>query len=301
MVLTKYDIESLCVTKKMVEEYKEENIQANSYDLCMGNQYCCYDDIKSEESIVSELGDKTSNDEFEIPADAICYVITNEILNIPENVTGDVSLAFGLIKQGIMLAKQPPIDPGYKGRIVALLHNLSDEPVRIRKGDHILSMVFYELKQEIKDDDLYQGSYQNLMDLETYCQTVKRGAVYSLAKDFKKTKEDVEEKFECFKEEIKADTGKRSERVLNYITVIIAIVTILLTFITIVLTMKTFSNEDDAEANVALEQTMENEDQVIEFGNYKVKVVNGSIVNMVIDETNREILIDIEMDGDEND
>lgn len=297
MVLTKYDIKKLCSDKNMVTGYKKENIQANSYDLCMGNQYCCYTDTSDNESIISSLGDKTSNDEFEIPADAICYVITNETLNIPENITGDVSLAFGLIKQGVMLAKQPPIDPGYKGKVVALLHNLSDEPVRIRKGDHILSMVFYELKQKIKDEDLYQGSYQNLDSLDKYCQNVKRGAVYSLAMDFKKTKVELEENFEHTKKEFANDNSKRISNIMNYITIIIAIVTILLTFVTIVLTLHTFSNSDDNQ-KVNLEQSMQQEGNTIEFGNYKIKVTNGSIVNLTVDEVSKEILIDIEMDGE---
>lgn len=192
MVLAKYDIERLCADQQMICGYKKENIQANSYDLCMGNQYCCDDNLDKNKPEISKLGDKTSDDEFEIPADAICYVISEEELKMPNNITGDVSLAFGLIKQGIMLAKQPPIDPGYRGKIVALLHNLSDEPVRIRKGDHILSMVFYELKHAVAPTDLYKGSYQHLDDLGMYCKTVKRGAIYSLARDFEKTKETLE-------------------------------------------------------------------------------------------------------------
>ena len=296
MVLTKYDIEQMCNDRNMIEGYKKENIQANSYDLCMGNQYCCYNDVNSNHTIISCLGDKTSDDEFEIPADAICYIITSEKLNMPENVTGDVSLAFGLIKKGVMLAKQPPIDPGYHGKVVALLHNLSDESVRIRKGDHILSIVFYELKQEIKKEDLYNGSYQNLNSLDMYCKTVKRGAVYSLAMDFKKTKAELEENFENAKKELVNDNSKRMSYIMNCITLIIAVITILLAFITIIMTLKTFSDSSNNEQEVNLEQPMQRDDNIINFGNYKIKVKNGNIVNLTVDEAGKEILIDIEMD-----
>ena len=42
----------------------------------------------------------------------------------PRDICANVSLAFGLIKKGIVFAVQPPIDPGYHGAIVALMHNM---------------------------------------------------------------------------------------------------------------------------------------------------------------------------------
>ena len=57
-----------------------------------------------------------------------------------------------------MLAAQPPYDPGYDGKTVALLHNLSDEEVEIEKGDHILNIVFSELTMPVEKENLYHGS-----------------------------------------------------------------------------------------------------------------------------------------------
>lgn len=125
----------------------------------------------------------------------IVHDINPRIANgIIYSLNASISLSFGLIKKGVMLAAQPPYDPGYEGKTVALSHNLSDEEVEIEKGDHILIIVFSELTMSVEQENLYHGSYQGLNSLSEYCKQVKKGAVFALKRDLEKK----QKKFESF-------------------------------------------------------------------------------------------------------
>lgn len=215
MTLSKEDIKKYCTDQSLVCPYDEKNVQTCSYDLTFGGEYYFYREKDGNRVNIVRL---RQGEKLYIPADAICYILTEETVQIPNNLTASISLSFGLIKKGVMLAAQPPYDPGYKGKTVALLHNLSDEEVEISVGEHILNIVFSTLSSPVSDVDLYQGKYQGLNSLNEYCTKVKKGAIFVLKQDLEKQKKN----FNNF-----------LTTLLTIITVIIAVLTILFTFLTI--------------------------------------------------------------------
>ena len=127
MVLSKKEIidrinKSEQHTYKFIDPYNIQNVKSASYDLTLGNEY--YICSEREKPDIKKLG---VNESVTVPPRATFFVISKEKLHIPLDICASVSLAFGLIRKGIIFAVQPPIDPGYHGAIVALLHNMSDE------------------------------------------------------------------------------------------------------------------------------------------------------------------------------
>lgn len=214
MTLSRKEIKKCCKKNKLIDPYKEENIQTCSYDLTFSGEYYYYKESDGNQVIIRQLEE---GEKLHIPADAICYVMTEESVNMPANLTASISLAFGLVKRGVMLAAQPPYDPGYSGKTVALLHNLSDNAVEISRGEHILNIVFNQLSSPVHTEDLYKGKYQNLKSLHQYCTQVRKGAVFVLKEDF----EDQKRKFVNF-----------LPTILSIITFIVAILTVLFTITT---------------------------------------------------------------------
>lgn len=234
MVLSKYDIISACNSfsgKPLINPCIHDNIQACSYDLTFSGEYYFYQPEDKDKVLVKNL---TKNQKLRIPADAICYVLTTEEVNMPNNLTASISLSFGLIKKGVMLSVQPPYDPGYSGKTVALLHNLSDKAVEITVGDHILNMVFEKLNSAVGEADLYRGKYQGLSSLSSYCTEVKCGGVFSLMQEFEHQKK----KFE-----------NSIPNIMMLITVVIGVVAIL---VSIMATKNLFSpNENSTKSDVS--------------------------------------------------
>ena len=106
---------------------------------------------------------------------------------------------------------------GTTGKTVALLHNLSDEPVELYQGQHILNIIFEKLSSPVSEEDLYKGSYQGIDNLSDFCTEVKRGGVFTLMQDL-----------ECQKKKF----ANFIPQIMTLITVIIGVVSILIVIIT---------------------------------------------------------------------
>lgn len=245
MVLSRDNIIERCINKKLITPYEERLVQTCSYDMTFSGEYYYYSETDGDRVNIGKLED---NESLYIPAESLCYVLTEESVNMPNDLTASISLSFGLIKKGVMLAAQPPYDPGYRGKTVALLHNLSNDDVKITKGDHILNIVFNELKVPVDKDYLYKGQYQDLTSLKKYCDRVRKGAIFVLKKDIENQKK----RFDNF-----------LPTVLSVITIIIAVLTILFTFLTIGNSFKEDSQNYSNENQEVVFYTDEQEEVLI--------------------------------------
>ena len=159
------------------------------------------------------------------------------------DICASVSLAFGLIKKGIIFAVQPPIDPGYHGAIVALLHNMSDEEIILEHGRHILNVVYYKLESAVSAEDAYKGAYDDIT-LKKFCtESVKHSAIVQLTGEAKaacKEATDASQKAEKASSEAKDASHKTLGTIITIITVMLAVLTILMTAATIFLSLQAF-------------------------------------------------------------
>lgn len=232
MVLSRMDIIKYCKTQALIDHkcFNEKNVQTCSYDLTFSGEYYYHEENHGDHVVITKL---QPGEKLRIPADAICYILSAETVAIPDNLTASISLSFGLIKQGVMLAAQPPYDAGYRGKTVALLHNLSTTDVEISIGDHVLNMVFETLSIPVPFDHLYKGKYQELDSLEKYCKVVRKGAVYEIKHELDKQKKHLYNFFPT---------------ILTVLSVIIALVTAVISFPTLKDTFSNASNTPTIES-----------------------------------------------------
>ena len=257
MVLTKDEIidrinESEKHTYKFIDPYRIENVKSASYDLTLGNEY--YICSEREKPDIKRLG---TNEDMVVPPRATFFVISEEKLCIPLDICASVSLAFGLIRKGIIFAVQPPIDPGYHGAIVALLHNMSDEEITLQHGMHILNIVYYQLVRPVSAEDAYKGEYNDIT-LEKFCtQAVTHSAIVNLANEARKARDKAEQASKQAEEasnEAKNASHKTLSTIITIITVLLAVITILLTAATVFLSIKAFQ-PTSKEQTTQTEQT----------------------------------------------
>ncbi len=265
MVLTRKEIiERINIsakhTYKFIDPVDMNNIQSASYDLTLGNEYY----ICSEKEI-PDIKHLEGNESIVVPPRATFFVISKEKLCIPLDICASVSLAFGLIKKGVIFAVQPPIDPGYHGAIVALLHNMSDEEIILEQGQHILNIVYYQLVSTVSAEDGYNGDYDDIT-LKKFCtEAVKHSAIVKLtdeAKDACVEAKDASKKAEKASTEAKDASHKTLSIIITIITVMLAVLTILMTAATIFLSIKAFQPTADLHSS-----QMEQEDTAFTYLN----------------------------------
>lgn len=243
MVLTKKEIlERITISDqhahKFIDPVNVNNVQSASYDLTLGDEY--YICSENEEPDIKRLG---AGEDLVVPPRATFFVISKEKLNIPLDICASVSLAFGLIKKGIVFAVQPPIDPGYYGAIVALMHNMSDEKIVLENGRHILNVVYHQLSSPVPAQEGYKGDYGDIT-LSKFCTTaVKHSAIANLTDEAKEacTKaKNASEKAEEASAKAKDASHKTLSTIITIITVMLAVLTILMTAATIFLSLQAF-------------------------------------------------------------
>jgi len=156
-VLSDKEIKDYCKKYKMIDPFDENRVQPASYDLSTGDEYRL-----SHEKRIVKLGKWKK--EIKIPPYSICYVLIKEKLNMPEDVCAQIFPRHDLVKKGLLIYPQPSIDPGYKGKLYVLIHNLTNENRTINKDEHLVSLVFYKLSH--KPEKSYAGKYQDKETVE---------------------------------------------------------------------------------------------------------------------------------------
>ncbi|GAB3035354.1 dCTP deaminase [Bowmanella dokdonensis] len=128
----------------LISPFKNELLRASSYDLTVGEEYYI-----GKEGVFSSIETERirRNQSFKIPPHAVCFILTEETINLPKDITAKVSLRMTHIYAGIILTSQPPFDPGYKGKVILMLYNLSSKSICMKRGERIATIEFSRLEK----------------------------------------------------------------------------------------------------------------------------------------------------------
>jgi dCTP deaminase len=152
----------ILVREQVVKRIKEQNMVENydlekcaspaSYELRVGS----YLDKRLDQRV--NLVDSKVG-EIAIMPSGFLLVGTMERVNLPNDIVGMLYLRSTYGRRGFISYFQGLVDPGYRGSLTIMLHNLSGESLTITGGERICHLVFEELPQAAAKG--YEGAYQN--------------------------------------------------------------------------------------------------------------------------------------------
>jgi dCTP deaminase len=139
----------------LIEPFDEKQVQAASYDLRLGEQGI----TTSSKKIVNirEHGYLTVQ-----PGD-FGVVVVLEILRLDAMHVGRFGLRSKFARKGLLAATGPQIDPGYHGRLMIGVVNLSPQPIVLPYKDDFLTVEFHQLNEASTKQ--YSGPYQERLAL----------------------------------------------------------------------------------------------------------------------------------------
>lgn len=154
------DIENYqSINNNFIRPYRVSYVQPSSYDLRVGKEYRFSFEKKNKKL-------RNNLPYIRIPKYSLCFILTEETICLPNNISATLHPRHRLVKEGLLMYPQPPIDPGYKGRLYILLHNLTNKSRFLKKGEHVASIVFYELDGDV-DNPYGSKNEQNYQDADT--------------------------------------------------------------------------------------------------------------------------------------
>lgn len=155
MILSDRQIEEAVENRRIVvEPFEREQVQPASYDLRVGDQGATTGskrmvDIRTMGFVTLEPGDFG-------------------VITVHEEIEFDAQHAarFGLrskyARKGLIATTDPQIDPGFRGRLVIGIANLTPRPVPLPYLDDVVSVEFHRLEEPVETP--YSGPYQDRME-----------------------------------------------------------------------------------------------------------------------------------------
>lgn len=156
MILTHRQIIEAYQNKEiLIDPFKEEQVQGATYDLRVGAQGATTStkklvNIKDTGFLSLEPGD-------------IGIVTVLEELRLGPQYVGRFGLRSKYARKGLIATTGPQIDPGFHGRLIIGITNLTPKPVTLSYGDDLLSVEFHRLEEATTKP--YDGQYQHKMGL----------------------------------------------------------------------------------------------------------------------------------------
>ncbi len=108
------------------------------------------------------------------------FLITMEKIGLNPNHAARFGLRGGLARKGLSATTGPQIDPGYHGRLILGISNLTPNPVTLSYGEDLVSVEFHELPSPAQHP--YDGPFQGVEHLrpeEISIVTEKKGMLLS--------------------------------------------------------------------------------------------------------------------------
>ena len=156
MILNAQQISETCRQGDIViNPFEEDQVQAATYDLRVGAQGA----TTSTKKIINI---KEAGYLLLQPGDFGIVTVLEEIRLGPQ-YAGRFGLRSKYARKGLIATTCPQIDPGYHGRIIVGVTNLTPKPISLPYKDNFISVEIHRLEQATTKP--YNGPYQDRLEL----------------------------------------------------------------------------------------------------------------------------------------
>jgi len=150
MLLTDTDIlEYVDKGKLIVEGFKEENLTPNGYDLTVG------------EILIPSFDRTEKTGSVRIPKLTWFLIGTEEVVDLPEELTGQLWIRTSWARKGIM-GSFGKIDAGFRGNLTLSAFNASANEIEMQAGMKFAQIIF--MRTQTKPSKSYEARSGNYQD-----------------------------------------------------------------------------------------------------------------------------------------
>lgn len=119
--------------KRLFEPFVPENVKSASYEINWhGTAYWWPDGLSSTTPRCKVLA---GDEPLEIPRNGIVFIQPQVVFNVPDYLALRFNLHIRLVHRGLLLGTGPLVDPGFVGRLLIPVHNLTDNRLVVNAKD----------------------------------------------------------------------------------------------------------------------------------------------------------------------
>jgi dCTP deaminase len=148
-------------TKEFISDFNPKRIKVGAYELSMGSEYF----VTADENGIRQTKKKrlSPDEQFVIPPGQFALLITEEVINLPGNVIGFISIKASVKFRGLINISGFHVDPGFSGRLKFSVQNAGSRPAVFAQGQALFPIWFSELDRTTKYP--YNGEHNNQQEI----------------------------------------------------------------------------------------------------------------------------------------
>lgn len=142
----------------IVQPFEPDHIDCNAYTLTMGEE--CYvtpefgsllrqnkkRSLRRKASLEQPLqAIRGRGESFVIPSGQFAFLLTEEMVHMPAQTMGFISLKSGIKFKGLINVSGFHVDPGFQGNLIYSVFNAGPSPIHIARGDPLFLLWIADL------------------------------------------------------------------------------------------------------------------------------------------------------------
>jgi dCTP deaminase len=143
-ILAETELKKAIAEGRLIHGGRASAVEGVKYDFSLGSQMLFGGKAPMDVSKLSE-GERAN---LAVKPGELVYVMSEETVELPNDIRADLSLKRKISHLGIMVLGGSSIDPGYKGKLIFALYNLSTRPFPLQTGNKLIAAQFYRLSPE---------------------------------------------------------------------------------------------------------------------------------------------------------
>lgn len=137
-----------------VKDANESNYQCSNYYLSIGTIFSLPKKTKIGRKKIFRQSKKHQT--YKIQPREMVWIVSNEVIDLPKNVTGVVTLVSRLTKQGLLALNAGIVDPTWQGPIGTIVVNFSSREIDLEKNQQFFRLLCLQHSSPNKP---YQNDY----------------------------------------------------------------------------------------------------------------------------------------------
>ena len=130
--------------------FDPDQIDCAAYRLRIGDEVYISPTDKSGDGETRTIQQLDRGESFVIPPGQFGFLITREVIDIPTNAMGLISMRASIKWGGLVNVSGFHVDPGFKGQLTYAVFNAGPSPIHLREGDDWFLIWFVDLDRETK-------------------------------------------------------------------------------------------------------------------------------------------------------
>jgi dCTP deaminase len=131
--------------EQLIDKPNPEHIDCAAYTLCIGREYYVSPTDRTPDPRSRSLRQLQPAEAFAIPPGQFAYLQTEEIVTVPPNVLGFISIRARVKWKGLVNVSGFHVDPGFQGRLTFAVFNAGPSPIHLRQGESVFLIWFSDL------------------------------------------------------------------------------------------------------------------------------------------------------------